>query len=245
MAQAHTQIGYIARLAEQSGSPSSEAFLKSGVRFSLDAGETAFYEASGDARLIDVMSGWFRLERAARDGGRQVFSFVPAGHFVGVMSGARAHYSAVAATPVEAVGYSPQALNAMLREGGEFALRYVEALQKIIRSSQDLVVVLGRRSAVERVAAFILYIRDIEAQASGREPPADALVQLPATRADIADFMGLTIESVSRAFSELKARGWVALPGPREAQIQRLSALRNFVDTQDFATAADAPDTPD
>ena len=79
---------------------------------------------------------------------------------------------------------------------------------------------LGRQNSIERVAAFLLEMS--ERQGGLRQ------VELPMSRLDIADYLGLTIETVSRVFSKLKHRGVIRLPSLRSVEIVRWQTLQNM-----------------
>ena len=84
--------------------------------------------------------------------------------------------------------------------------------------AEEHMLLLGRKTAAERVAAFLLEM-DGRMQATGA-------ISLPMTRRDIADYLGLTLETVSRTLSQLQAEGMVELSTARQIKVQRLSKLR-------------------
>jgi CRP/FNR family nitrogen fixation transcriptional regulator len=93
------------------------------------------------------------------------------------------------------------------------------ALQSLLRAQEHLLV-LGRQNAVERVAVFLLEMS--ERQGGLRQ------VELPMSRTDIADYLGLTIETVSRALTRLKQRGVIRLPNLRSVDIAKWQALQDM-----------------
>jgi CRP/FNR family nitrogen fixation transcriptional regulator len=93
------------------------------------------------------------------------------------------------------------------------------ALQSLVRAQEQLLV-LGRQNAVERVAAFFLEMS--ERQGGLRQ------VELPMSRLDIADYLGLTIETVSRVFSKLKSKGVIRLSSLRSVEIVKLQTLQDM-----------------
>jgi CRP/FNR family nitrogen fixation transcriptional regulator len=93
------------------------------------------------------------------------------------------------------------------------------ALQGLVRAQEHLLV-LGRQNAAERVAAFLL---DMAERQGGLER-----FDLPMSRSDIGDYLGLTIETVSRVFSKLKEKGIIRLPNLRSVEVVRWQALRNL-----------------
>ena len=134
--------------------------------------------------------------------------------------------------------YPRAALEALLIEEPRVAVAYASVLTRMLRSAHDLIFAIVRKSAVERAAAFLLHIRDHRARFGGG-PPAN-LLDLPMTRADIADFLGLTVESVSRCFADLKRRGLVSLDHPRQVRLLDVDRLRALVEIGDFANRTNA-----
>jgi CRP/FNR family transcriptional regulator len=99
--------------------------------------------------------------------------------------------------------------------------RFLELCVKELAASQDHILALGRFSAEERVAGFIISL--VEAQE--RRGRAGPVFDLPATRADIGEFLGLTLETVSRAISAFRKRGWIRLHGHSGIEITDRRAL--------------------
>ena len=93
------------------------------------------------------------------------------------------------------------------------------ALQSLVRAQEHLLV-LGRQQAVERVAAFLM---DMAERQGGLDH-----FELPMSRMDIADYLGLTIETVSRVFTKLKDKGVIRLPGLRSVEVLKWQALRGL-----------------
>jgi CRP-like cAMP-binding protein len=87
----------------------------------------------------------------------------------------------------------------------------------VLRRSEDHVLTLGRRSAAERVASFLL---DLAERLGGRDE-----IALPMSRQDIADYLGLTIETVSRTLTQLQTRGFIRAEGCRQLRLQRRATL--------------------
>lgn len=109
----------------------------------------------------------------------------------------------------------------MLAEDSEFAQRVVAAMMRSIERAQSHMLLLGRKSALERIATFLLDM-------SGRLSEMSHL-DLPMSRGDIADHLGLTIETVSRTLTQLERKGVIELPSHRRSIILRdRTALRRL-----------------
>jgi len=176
----------------------------------LEPGRTLILDGDAAERVYNVVRGTMMLTRIGRDGRRQVLAFLLPGHFVGLSSDRLYHFNAEAVTEVELCRFERTALDALFAEHPQTQKRFRDMAAKIVEAALDLVFTLGRRSATERVAAFLIYFRDAQAHACGLETgPA---IGLPMTRTDIGDYLGLTIETVSRVLSRLKAKGFIRLP---------------------------------
>jgi CRP/FNR family transcriptional regulator, nitrogen fixation regulation protein len=103
----------------------------------------------------------------------------------------------------------------------DFADELLPVALRSLGRAQEHMLVLGRQNAIERVAAFLIDLSD--RQDGLRE------IELPMTRADIGDYLGLTIETVSRVFSRLRQKGVIRLPSLRSVEILRPQALEDLI----------------
>jgi CRP/FNR family transcriptional regulator len=116
------------------------------------------------------------------------------------------------------------ALNQIARQDPRLGFKLYEALARELAATRDLLLTTGQRSATERVVAFLLaFSRRNERNA--RDPK---VFDLPMTRADIADFLGLTIETVSRTFTKLRVMGLIELPQSSTVHIKDLEQLQGL-----------------
>ena len=112
-------------------------------------------------------------------------------------------------------------LDTMFRRYPVLERRFLELCTRELAATQDHVLALGRLTAEERVAFFLLSLADAQKR-RGRGGP---VFDLPATRADIGELLGLTLETVSRSVSSLRKRGWVKLHGLSAFEISNRPAL--------------------
>ena len=168
-------------------------------------------EKAGD--LYQVEFGAVRVYRLLADGRRQISAFHLSGEVFGFEADKTHHFFA------EAIGAT--GIRVMRPHAGiDFSRELLPlALQSLVRAQEHLLV-LGRQNAAERVAAFLL---DMAARQGDLEE-----IDLPMSRSDIGDYLGLTIETVSRVFSRLKEKGIVRLPGLRKVKIVRMHTLRDM-----------------
>ncbi len=184
---------------------------------------TLFHQGDPAESVYNVTSGVVRLYRLSRDGRRQIVAFVLPGDFLGLALADRYGYSADAVGEVTACRFSREAFAAFLEEKPHLLRRLHEAATHELSLAQDQMVLLGRRTAEERVAAFLMSMRE----RWGRIRGLSVTVPLPMGRQDIADHLGLTIETVSRTVARLaREKALLVVPdGVRLLDIARLQRL--------------------
>lgn len=172
--------------------------------------------------IYQVMRGAVRSYKMLTDGRRQIAAFCLPGDIFGLDIGANYRFTAEAIVDTT-VHF---ARRPDLDHAGTDELRVFRDVLNMtagfLKHAEDHIVLLGRKSALERVATFLLEM-DNRLEAAG-------VLELPMCRRDIADYLGLTLETVSRALSQLQHRGIVAFAGPSQRQIvlsdrRRLQAL--------------------
>lgn len=161
--------------------------------------------------IYQVAFGTVRLYRLLADGRRQISAFYVAGEVFGFESDATHHFFAEAVSSA-AIRIYRKPLDA------ETASAILPVALKALVRAQEHLLVIGRQSACERIAAFLMDMRE-------RQDGLDT-VELAMARSDIADYLGLTIETVSRTFSKFKERGLIRLNSARVVTIVKPDALQ-------------------
>jgi len=169
--------------------------------------------AAGDSAdlVYKMVSGVVRTYRLLADGRRQITGFHLPGDIFGVELRPARSETAEAVAEATVIVARRASLTA---EPGEALWRHTMVA---LRRSEEHVLTLGRRSATERVASFLL---DLAERLGGRDE-----IALPMSRQDIADYLGLTIETVSRTLTRLQTRGFVHAEGCRQLRLQRRATL--------------------
>jgi len=167
------------------------------------AGETVFCEGEAADSVFEVVSGTLRLHKLLPDGRRQVTGFLCAGHLIGLAPEGTWVYTAEAITDVTLCRYRRPAFERLIDTVPGFARRVLTATSHELRVAQDQMLLLGRKTAPERVASFLLLMAD---QQGGGE------INVPMGRNDIADYLGLTVETVCRTLTQLKRGKLIELP---------------------------------
>lgn len=185
-------------------------------------------ELVGDAETIDhysnVLSGVVKLTKTLSDGRQQIVGLQFAPDFVGRPFKEESALNAEAATDVSLCSFPKAAIERMMRESPGLERRLLRQTLKELDEARDWMVTLGRKSAAEKVASFLLLIaRNIDPAADPDREVAE--FELPLTRADIADYLGLTIETVSRQLTKLRADGVIDIRNNRHIIVPNLVRL--------------------
>lgn len=174
----------------------------------LRQGRHLYREGDDVERIYEVVSGVVRLTRMLENGRRQVISFGYPGDIVGFPADGCHHTDCDALVDTTLRSYSRSALDT--GDGDpELHAALLQAALNEISTMQDHVMMLGQKSAAEKVASFLNVITRRYGKDRGGHPQID----LPMSRGDIADFLGLTTETVSRAITALRKAGVIALDG--------------------------------
>jgi CRP/FNR family transcriptional regulator len=185
-------------------------------------------ELVGDAEAIDhysnVLSGVVKLTKTLPDGRQQIVGLQFAPDFLGRPFKAESNVTAEAATTVELCSFPRRALERMMASQPGMEHRLLEQTLKELDQARDWMLTLGRKTAAEKVASFLLMIaRNID---PGRQSGAGAITfDLPLSRSEIADFLGLTIETVSRQMTRLRSDGVIAVENNRHIVVGDLRRL--------------------
>ncbi len=189
------------------------------VRYASKEGLFAEGEPADD--VFNVTGGMVRLYKLLPDGRRQIVGFAIAGDFLGLALMERYGVSAEAVSEVSACRFARDAFTAFVDDRPHLLRRLHEFASHELSLAQDQMVLLGRRSAEERIAAFLLGMRDRLSRLGHHS----VTLPLPMSRQDIADYLGLTIETVSRTITKMaKNKLLLVVPdGVRLLDVPRLA----------------------
>jgi CRP/FNR family transcriptional regulator, nitrogen fixation regulation protein len=157
--------------------------------------------------VYKVVSGAVRDVRILSDGRRQIGAFHLAGDVFGLECGQTHLYSAEAVVDSEIALVRRSALDKAADDDAAAARKLWGLTARDLQRLQDHMLLLGRKTALERVASFLL--------AMAARGPSPAALDLPMSRSDIADYLGLTIETVSRTFTQLERDRAISMPTSR------------------------------
>ncbi len=179
---------------------------------SFSAHAEVFAEGDPANAIWEIVEGAVMLYKLLPDGRRQVVELLGPGDFFGFGAGAETDCGAETVTAARIHSHERRSSEA----NAEFQLRLMAHLRRRVRTMHEHTVLLGRKSALERVATFLVGL------------PRQDVIQLNLTRQEIADYLGLTIETVSRSFSELKRRGAIVLDRQDKVRLTDRDALEEL-----------------
>lgn len=182
-------------------------------------GRTLVWEGEDALLVANVIDGVLKLSTSTSDGREQIVGVVYPSDFIGRPFGDRSQHSVTALVDSKVCLYPRAAFDRFARDHPELEHRLLNRALDELDRARRWMLLLGRKSAPERVASFLLEMshRLAEASCTG-SGPLDTF-DLPLDRQQIADVLGLTIETVSRQLSALRAAGVIELPGRRALHI--------------------------
>ena len=190
----------------------------------LGPGEVLFEQGDPATYVYNLVSGRLRLFTLLTDGRRQITNFARPGEFLGFAADDMRHSSAEAITQVSACRFVKSDLAQLSERHPKICKRILQLKERELETTQGQLVAVGRKSPVERVASFLCS----ELEASGWQNSQKPVIELQMTRGDIADYLGLTIETVSRTFTKLRQTGTISLPRAERVMVEDLERLRDF-----------------
>ncbi|SNT27312.1 Crp/Fnr family transcriptional regulator [Sphingopyxis indica] len=200
------------------------AFSRMARHQRVPAGHTLIWEGEDVPLIANVIGGVLKLVVAAADGREQIVGLVFPSDFIGRPFGKESPYRVTALTDAEVCIYNRNSFDA-------FAAAHPHLQHKLLRRTLDeldraryWMLLLGRKSASQKVASFLLEMSDRLARLDRKE----AGFELPFGRQQIADILGLTIETTSRQLTRLRADGIVDLPSRRAVVIHDRDAMERM-----------------
>ena len=198
--------------------PSAGLMDRVGLRMTFAKGEEIFGQDEDADMIHSVVSGAVRTMRLLSDGRRQIGDFYYPGDVIGLEIGAIYRFSAEALSDCVIHVVKRSSLHALSGDGALDKTLW-DATRRELERTQEHLLMLGRKSACERVASFLMDV----AQRVGSED-----VSLPMGRQDMADYLGLTIETVSRMVTQLQGSRIVEFATSRQFRVTRWPALERL-----------------
>jgi CRP/FNR family nitrogen fixation transcriptional regulator len=191
-----------------------------GVRMSYSRNEEIFGEGEPAGCVYRVIAGVVRTYRILADGRRQISDFYLPGDIFGMEAGTDHRTSAEAVSDCQVLAMRRTQLAERAMSDASVAHKLWALTLHHLRRSEEHMLVLGRKSACERLAWFLMDMAE--------RIPAHGRIDLPVSRQDIADFLGLTIETVSRTMTQLQDEEVIDLPSCRQVLMRDRQALQDL-----------------
>lgn len=181
----------------------------------IEAGDVLFDEAEPASAMYNVTQGTLKLYKLLPDGRRQITGFLTTGDFLGLSVEDSYAYTAQAVTDATLCRFPRAKLEHLLADFPKLQRRLFALAANELAAAQDQMLLLGRKTAREKICSFLVGLAD---KAARRGLPSNP-VDVPMTRSDIADYLGLTTETVSRTFTQLKASQVIQLIGGNKVRL--------------------------
>ena len=217
------------QLNEPAGAASTQALgpfvvgrMPAGVQMVLGKGEDLFAEGDEAEFFYQIVSGAIRSYKLLSDGRRQIDAFHLRGDIFGLQAGAEHRFSGEAVGDATVIAYRRSRLDALIEDDPTFRSKIMTATLRNLERAQNHMLLLGRKTAQEKLATFLLDMAQ-------RLASSDEHFELPMQRSDIADHLGLTIETVSRTLTQFARSGLIRLlPASRSVCLCNKMALHRL-----------------
>ncbi len=180
---------------------------------------------AGDEGVVcgNVISGILQMTATAADGREQIVGLLYPGDFLGQPQPGQTPFSVVALTDCQLCVFPRADFQVMLDEHVAMAALLLRRTMTALDEARQRMLMLSRATAAEKLAGFLL---DMAARTAGGDGSGTVSLELPLSRGQIADVLGLTIETVSRQMTHFRTAGLIALPGGRSVTILDRAGLR-------------------
>lgn len=186
----------------------------------VERGGTVIAAGDTNDHVFKVLDGVLRIVRILPDGRRHIAKFLHAGDFVGLSDATECDSSVEAITPCTLTRYNRKDFDRLVSADAATGSQFLRLMFRQLDLNNRLLLSLGRKTASERLASFLLSFVPHNA-ARGQ----DIAITLPMSRSDIADHLGLTIETVSRLVTKFRRQRWISLMDSHTVRILSLEAL--------------------
>jgi CRP/FNR family transcriptional regulator, anaerobic regulatory protein len=197
----------------------------------LDPGQGFVAEGDPAEHFFSITAGTAKLFKLLPDGRRQITGFAVEGRFLGIAADGVYVCGAEAVDRLHLCQFSRPKLRRLMAAFSALEERLLDAAWSELAAAQEQMLLLGRKTARERLASFLVALGQPHACAARPPQPDGALrVALPMSRQDIADYLGLTIETVSRTLTRLRQEGLIAVPDASAVLLREPARLQRIAD---------------
>lgn len=193
-----------------------DALAKAGRHRTLKKGEMLFAAGDEDAACATLVSGALKVATMTEDGEEQILALVHPAGFIGEMFRPFSQFDVVALTESKLCVFARSDMESALERHPALTLALLRRSQEDLHATRELLALAGRGSATQKVAALVLAL----AQAASDSPcHPTRRFDLPLTRGEMANMLGLTIETVSRQLTRLERDGAIRKAGTRGIEL--------------------------
>ena len=192
---------------------------------SFQAGQTVIWSGDRMDFVASVVTGIATLTQTMEDGRRQMVGLLLPSDFVGRPGRSQAAYDVTATTDLVMCCFRKKPFEDLMGTTPHIAQRLLEMTLDEMDAAREWMLLLGRKTAREKIASLLAIIARRTASLKTVGKTNDVKFDLPLTREEMADYLGLTLETVSRQMSALKRDGVIELEGKRQIVVQNLDRL--------------------
>ena len=192
------------------------------AKHAIDKGKTFIAEGDDAESVFNITAGSAKIYKLLGDGRRQIIGFLSVGDFLGLAPGKRYPFSAEAITSMKSCQFKRSHMEDVFAEYPTMRRKILDIASNELAEAQEQMLLLGRKTAEEKIASFLLgRLRRAKALGGG-----GTSVDIPMSRHDIGDFLGLTTETVSRNLSKMKSNGLISMKGTSTVVLQDQAGLQ-------------------
>lgn len=210
-----SELGILSREASRMTVPTGRGFIEEG-----DIARDFFVVTEGTIRLFTLLP----------DGRRQVTGFAERGSFLGLAADDTYAFGAEALTPVHLCRFPHVAMTRLTERFPHLEQRLRREASRELARSHARMTLLGRKSAQERLASFLMERIGCHHRITGLDTGTELALTLPMPRSDIADYLGLTIETISRVLSLFKREGLINIHGITHIDVLRPERIHRIAE---------------
>lgn len=200
--------------------------LGGGTTRAFHRGQLLTCEGAPCEQVFEVLTGAVKLYTVALDGRLQIMAFALPGDYIGLLDQEQYDLTAETTVPSSVRIWPRVRVDRMIDQDSRLARRILVASAQEISRTRRQMLVLGRKGTIERLASFLLLLQDRQ-RSGGR---AQQGFFLPMSRRDMADYLGLSTETVSRGFTRLRTLAIIATPKSHRVEIRDRRALSHLAE---------------
>ncbi|NSX54878.1 transcriptional regulator FnrL [Parasulfitobacter algicola] len=192
---------------------------------SFEAGQTVVWQGDKMDFVASVVTGIASLTQTMEDGRTQMVGLLLPSDFVGRPGREIAAYDVVATTDLVMCCFRKKPFEQIMMQTPHIAERLLQMTLDELDAAREWMLLLGRKTAREKIASLLAIIAQRNASLTAHPKVGDVIFDLPLTREAMADYLGLTLETVSRQISALKRDGVIVLQGKRHVTVPDMRIL--------------------